>query len=77
MIETSKNKIICDIYGEIKNTNEAGIAIEKAMDSLFAEANVDSAAQKIFEYVKDSLRKFDVHEFKFVIKTIKSSSLEK
>jgi glutamate synthase domain-containing protein 1/glutamate synthase domain-containing protein 3 len=76
VIETAKDKVICDISEELKVTTVQSKAIEENLRSLFAEADGASAVHKMFTYVKDSMGKFDPESFRYAIETIKGQTLK-
>jgi glutamate synthase domain-containing protein 1/glutamate synthase domain-containing protein 3 len=75
VIETVKDKVICDISKNSKDTSAEGKAIEERLRTLIAESDGDLAANKIFAYVRDSMAKLDAGKFKFAIETIKGQAL--
>ena len=77
VIETPKDKVICDISKKLKDTTAEGKAMEESFVVLFAEKDGAAAAQKIFAYVRDAMGGFDADRFRFAIETIKESGPEK
>jgi glutamate synthase domain-containing protein 1/glutamate synthase domain-containing protein 3 len=73
VIETVKNKVICDIS---KKTASEDKAIAERIRDLFAGNDVSVAANNIFTYVRDNMQRFDPAAFMFVIETMKSQALK-
>jgi len=76
VIETARDKIICDISGDADDPVAESDTIKDNIHALFAEADGDSAAQKIFACVRDAMVEFDAGSFKSAIETIKSHALK-
>jgi glutamate synthase domain-containing protein 1/glutamate synthase domain-containing protein 3 len=72
VIQTPQDKIICDINKKITVTGEYK-TIEDKLNALFTEKD---AAEKLFNYVKNSIGGFDQDKLRFCIETIKSYALK-
>jgi len=76
VIETPKDKAVIDIAKKVKVKAAESKAIEEKLISLFAVTD-NSAANKLFTYVRDAMAGFDAAEgFRFAIETIKSYGLK-
>ncbi len=76
VIETPKDKLICDISKQITATDEWKATAEE-LAGLFSEKDTAAAAQKIFTYVRNHIEGFEPDRFRFAIETIKGYALEK
>jgi glutamate synthase domain-containing protein 3 len=76
VIETAKDKVICDTSKELKGTTRESKAIKERLHELFVEADGEFGAHKIFNYVRDAMGKFDAEGFRYAIETIKSRALK-
>jgi glutamate synthase domain-containing protein 3 len=76
VIETAKEKVICDISKNLKETMAGEKVVEDRLCVLFAEADESCAAYNIFAYVRDAMGGFDVEKFRFVIEAIKGQALK-
>ena len=76
VIETPKDKLVCDISKQITVTDECK-AIEKKLAGLFAENDTAATAEKIFAYIRDNIAGFDTDRLRFAIETIKGYAVEK
>ena len=75
VIETPRNKVVCDVAHKAKVKAAEGKAIEEKLNGLFAEMD-SSPANKIYAYVRDALKGFDTEEFRFTVDAIKSYGLK-
>jgi glutamate synthase domain-containing protein 1/glutamate synthase domain-containing protein 3 len=75
LIETTKDKAICDITKELKGMTRECKTVKERLDEIFAEMDNDSAAQKIFDYIRDAMFKLDGEGFRYAIETIKKHAL--
>ncbi len=71
VIETVKDKVICDVTGELKTLNKE---IEDKLKALFAEKDEDKAAQNIFAYVRDAMSGYATGDLRFTVETIKKQA---
>ncbi len=76
VIETSRDKVVCDISKKSEGATREGKAIKERLEDIFAEAEGDSAAYKIYDYIRYSMNKFDADGFRYAIEIIKSQALE-
>jgi glutamate synthase domain-containing protein 1/glutamate synthase domain-containing protein 3 len=76
VIETPKDKVVCNTSKELKGTTKESKAIKERLLELFAEAEIDSNASNIFYYIRDAMREFDAEGFRYAIETIKSQALK-
>jgi glutamate synthase domain-containing protein 1/glutamate synthase domain-containing protein 3 len=74
VIETPKDKVICDISKPVESTAECR-DIEKKLRGFFAEKDAARAAQKIFAYLRDGIRKWDANRLMFAIGAVKAFAL--
>jgi glutamate synthase domain-containing protein 3 len=70
VIETPKDKVVCDINKKITVTAEYK-PIEDNLSALFAEKKFTATAEKLFTYVKNGISGFDPDRLRFCIETIK------
>jgi glutamate synthase domain-containing protein 1/glutamate synthase domain-containing protein 3 len=75
VIETPKDKVICDISKPIIVTDECK-ATEEKLDALFSQKDTALSAQNIFAYVRDNIVGFDADRLRFAIETIKDHALK-
>ena len=61
VIETPRDKVVCDVSKKVKVKAAEGKTIEEKLDGLFAETD-SSAANKIFTYVRDAMSGFDAEQ---------------
>jgi glutamate synthase domain-containing protein 1/glutamate synthase domain-containing protein 3 len=76
VIETPRDKVICDISKVLKGTTVESKAMEEKLRGLFAEGAGASAAQKIFAYVRDAMERLDADGFRLAIETIAGQALK-
>ncbi len=70
VINTPKNKLICDVNKKITVT-EDNKQIKENIDSLFAKNDSSDVADKLFTYVKDSIGNFNPDQLRYCIEIIK------
>jgi glutamate synthase domain-containing protein 1/glutamate synthase domain-containing protein 3 len=70
VIQTPKDKVICDINKKITVTSKYK-PIEKKLNVLFTEKAPTAAAEKLFTYIKNGISGFDPDTFRFCIEVIK------
>jgi glutamate synthase domain-containing protein 1/glutamate synthase domain-containing protein 3 len=75
VIETPKDKTICDTSKAPKGTAESR-AMEEKLRNLLAQSDVPAAAQGIFAYVREAMGRLDADGFRFVIEIIKNQALK-
>ncbi len=75
VIETARDKVICDTSKKLKGTIVESKAVED-IRRLFAEADGSSAANNIFAYVRNAMGEFDANGFRLAIETIKEQALK-
>ena len=73
-IETAKDKVVCDTAKELKGTTNECKAIKERLHGIFAEAEEDTAAEKVFNYVHDAIGKLDAEGIRYAIETIKGQA---
>jgi glutamate synthase domain-containing protein 1/glutamate synthase domain-containing protein 3 len=71
VIVTAKDKAVIDVSKEIKGSSKECKAIKDRLLEILAEAEDDSAAEKIFNYVHDAIGKLDAEGFRYAISIIK------
>ncbi|OGP87027.1 MAG: glutamate synthase, partial [Deltaproteobacteria bacterium RBG_19FT_COMBO_43_11] len=71
MIQTPKDKVVCDINKKITVTGEYK-SIEENLNATFFEKDPSAASGKLFSYVKNNISGFDPDKLRFCIETIKS-----
>ena len=76
VIETPKDKVICDVNKQIALTDECQ-TIGAELSAIFSENDAAPAAKKIFDYVRDNIGRFNPDEFRFCVETIKASAQQK
>jgi len=76
VIETPRDKVICDISKVLKGTTVESKAMEEKLRGLFAEGAGASAAQKIFACVRDAMGGLDADGFRLAIETIAGQALK-
>lgn len=69
IIQTPQDKVVCDVATKITPKEEFKVIKEK-LGTLFAEKGIETAAQNIFAYVRDSIGGFDPESLRFCIETI-------
>ena len=75
VIETPRDKVVCDVLKKVKVKTAEGKAIEEKLNGLFAKTD-SSAADKIYAYVRDAMSGFSADEFRFAIETVKDYGLK-
>jgi glutamate synthase domain-containing protein 1/glutamate synthase domain-containing protein 3 len=70
VIQTPKDKVVCDINKKITVTGEYK-PIEENLSALFAEKESTATAEKLFSYVKNGIGGFDPDKLRFCIEAIK------
>lgn len=70
VIKTPKGKLACDLAKQITVTPEFK-PIEDKITGLFAESDYSAIADKLYAYVKDSIKGFNPDTLRFGIETIK------
>ncbi len=70
VIETPKDKVVCDVTKEIAVTPEFKV-VEEKLTALFAENDYAATAGKLYAYVKDSIGDFSPDKLRFCIETMK------
>ncbi len=70
-IEAADDKAICDVSREIKGGSKECKIIKERLAEIFAEAEENVAAEKIFTYIHDALGKFDAEGFRYAIEELK------
>ena len=73
VIETPKDKTICDTSKALKSTIESK-AMEESLRGLFAEG--EPAAQKIFACVRDAMVRLDTDGFRLAVEVISRQTLK-
>jgi len=76
VIETARDKAICDVSKVLKGTTIENKAMEGSLCSLFAEGDGASAAQKIFACVRDAMVGCDADGFRLAIEAIAGQALK-
>ncbi|MBN1367093.1 MAG: hypothetical protein JW967_04130 [Dehalococcoidales bacterium] len=76
VIETNKEKIICDTSNKLHITTTESKMIEEELRSLFTETYNELTAQKVFVYILGAIREFTPDEFRFAVETIKKMAME-
>jgi glutamate synthase domain-containing protein 1/glutamate synthase domain-containing protein 3 len=76
VIETARDKVICNVTTELRETTPEGEAVEESLRGLFEETDESFAAERIFAFVRDAMGEFDAEGFRFAIATIKGESLK-
>ncbi len=76
VIETVKNKAICNTSKELKGTNIECKVIKERLHEIFTDAEEDTAAEKIYAYIHDAIGKFDADGFRYAVETIKAQALK-
>jgi glutamate synthase domain-containing protein 1/glutamate synthase domain-containing protein 3 len=71
VIETAKDKVICDVSQNLTGTTPEGKAVEENLRGLFEEMDESFAAERVFAFVRDAMGGFDAKGFRFAIETIK------
>ncbi len=72
VIETVKDKIICDTSKPLTLPATESKNIETNIRSFFTKGDSTSAAEKVFHYVRTSMMSFTPDMFRFVVETIKN-----
>jgi glutamate synthase domain-containing protein 1/glutamate synthase domain-containing protein 3 len=75
VIITAKDKVACDFSKEMKGTSKESKIINQRLLELFAEKDAESAAAKIFTYVRDVIGKFGAEGFRYAVEAIKGHAL--
>jgi len=73
VIETPRDKVVCDVSKPLRGTAESKVMEEK-LRTLLAQSD---AAQKIFSYFKDSMGSLDADGVRFAVETIKDQGMKK
>jgi len=76
VIETVKDKLICDVSKDLKGTTAEGKILAESLRNLFVGKDSDSAANKLYAFVRDNMQKFDTESFRLAIETIKDQALK-
>lgn len=74
VIETPKNKIICDGTADIPHETEFAV-IQDTLSRLISAKNA-LAGQRIFEYIRDCMQSCDARKFMFCIDAVKQLALD-
>ncbi len=76
VIETTRDKAICDITRELKATKADDKAMGEILRGLFTKGDGADAARKIFACVRDAIGGFDADGFRMAIETIRDQAVK-
>jgi glutamate synthase domain-containing protein 1/glutamate synthase domain-containing protein 3 len=76
VIETARDKAICDVTKQLRETPPEGKAVAGSLRGLFESADESSAAERMFAYVRDAMAGCDAEGFRSAIETIKGEALK-
>jgi glutamate synthase domain-containing protein 1/glutamate synthase domain-containing protein 3 len=76
VIQTPRDKVVCDLTNKIARKDEFQ-PIEEKLADLFAEKDAETATENIFQYVRDSIGGFDQDSLRFCIEAIQDYARKK
>lgn len=75
VIQTARDKIVCDTTKELKGTSRECKAIKERLRGIFTDMDEYAAAGGVFNYIHDAIGKFDAEGLRYAIETVKSHAL--
>jgi len=75
VVETAKDKVICDVAEEIQVT-DAENALEEKISNFFSGNDAATNAGNIYAFVRDHIPEFDANGFRFAVESITKHALK-